>query len=296
MKIAIPDLISNSYFPALAAIELGFFAEQGLDVSHELIFPVDKAYRLLRDGEVDFVAGAAHAALSAFPDWQGVNLLCALSQGMYWFLVMHKDFAAKRGDLDVVKSKRIGAAPWVDMGLRAVLRDAGYDLDRDRIEIAPPPMMPGVGANFGLSAARALEERKIDGFWANGMGAEVAVRRGIGDVVLDVRRAEGHPTWFNATFATLATTARLVETQPDTAAAMVRAIDKTHAALKADVQLAAKVGRKFFPPDEAELIAGLIERDLPYYSSQISSEAIEGLNRFSQQAGLMQGGAAIKTL
>ena len=31
MKLAIPDLISNSYFPALAAAELGHFARHGLD-------------------------------------------------------------------------------------------------------------------------------------------------------------------------------------------------------------------------------------------------------------------------
>jgi NitT/TauT family transport system substrate-binding protein len=61
MKLAIPDLISNSYFPALAAAELGFFVAEGLAVSVELINPVDRAYQALRDGEVDFVGGAAHA-------------------------------------------------------------------------------------------------------------------------------------------------------------------------------------------------------------------------------------------
>jgi NitT/TauT family transport system substrate-binding protein len=33
MKLAIPDLISNSYFPALAASELGHFAREGVAVS-----------------------------------------------------------------------------------------------------------------------------------------------------------------------------------------------------------------------------------------------------------------------
>ena len=41
MKIAIPDLVSNSYFPAVAAVDLGFFKEEGLDMELELIFPVD---------------------------------------------------------------------------------------------------------------------------------------------------------------------------------------------------------------------------------------------------------------
>ena len=55
MKIAVPDLISNSYLPAPAAVELGFFEKEGLDMEYELIFPVDDANKALRDGKVDFV-------------------------------------------------------------------------------------------------------------------------------------------------------------------------------------------------------------------------------------------------
>ena len=43
MKIAIPDLISNSYFPVIAAVELGMFKREGLDVELELVVPVEKA-------------------------------------------------------------------------------------------------------------------------------------------------------------------------------------------------------------------------------------------------------------
>src|SRR5438552_1338639 len=145
MKLAVPDLISNSYFPAVAAVELGFFKEEGLDVELELVFPVDKAYRALRDGEVDFVGGSAHSALAAFPEWQGAKLLCAQAQGMYWFLVMHADLATRRGDVGVVKGRRIGAAPWVEMGLRRLLIQAGIELERDRVTIAPVPGVSGAG-------------------------------------------------------------------------------------------------------------------------------------------------------
>jgi len=182
MKLAVPDLISNSYFPAAAAVELGCFADEGLDVTLELIFPVDKAYAALRDGTVDFVGGSAHSALAAFPEWRGVKLLCAQAQGMYWFLVMHRDLGVARGDIAAVKGRSIGAAPWVELGLRRLLIEAGIDPARDRVSIAPVPGAQGAGVNFGLTAARALEDRKIDGFWANGMGAEVAVRRGVGQV------------------------------------------------------------------------------------------------------------------
>ena len=43
MKLAVPDLISNSYFPAIAAVELGCFKREGLDVTLELIVPIEHA-------------------------------------------------------------------------------------------------------------------------------------------------------------------------------------------------------------------------------------------------------------
>jgi NitT/TauT family transport system substrate-binding protein len=287
MKLAVPDMISNSYFPAIAAIELGCFKDEGLDVSLEMIFPVDKSYAALRDGTVDFVGGSAHSALAAFPQWQGAKLLCAQGQGMYWFLVMHKDFGAKRGDVSVVKGKSIGAAPWVDFGLRRLLTEAGIDLVRDEVKIAPVPGAAGAGVNFGVTAAKALEDRKIDGFWANGMGTEVAVQRGVGTVVLDVRRGDGPKPCFNYTMASIATTDRLIETSPQTAAAAVRAMVRTHALLKADVSRATAIGRKVFPPSEAELIAELIRRDLPYYDATISREFVAGMNQFSRDVGIL---------
>ena len=133
-----------------------------------------------------------------------------------------------------MKGSSIGAAPWVEMGLRRLLVEAGIDLERDGVKIAPVPGAQGAGVNFGVTAAKALEERKIDGFWANGMGAEVAVRRGVGTVVLDVRRGDGPKACFNYTMASIATTEALIARSPETAAAAVRAIVKTQAALKAD--------------------------------------------------------------
>jgi ABC-type nitrate/sulfonate/bicarbonate transport system substrate-binding protein len=289
MKLAVPDMISNSYFPAAAAVELGFFKREGLDVSLELIFPVDKAYAALRDGEVQFVGGSAHSALAAFPEWNGAKLICAQAQGMYWFLVMRADLHAKKGDIGIVKGRSIGAAPWVEMGLRRLLIEAGLDLERDGVKIAPVPGAVGAGVNFGLTAAKALEDGKIDGFWANGMGAEVAVRRGVGTVVLDIRRGDGPSSCFNYTMASIATTDRLIAEQPEKVGAAVRAIIATQKALKADVNLATTVGRKLFPETEAGLIADIVRRDLPYYDPTITDDFVRGMNQFSRDVGILKG-------
>jgi ABC-type nitrate/sulfonate/bicarbonate transport system substrate-binding protein len=286
LTIAVPDLVSNSYFPAIAAVALGISREEGLDLELKLLFPVDAAYRALRRGELAFVAGSAHSVPAAFPDWEGAKLLAALSQGTYWFLVMRADIAGARGDLSVVKGRRIGAAPMVELGLRRILADSHIDLAADRVEIVPIPGSSGSGISFGVNAARALEAGLIDGFWANGMGAEVAVRGGFGKIILDVRRGDGARSAFHYTLPALVTTAAFFDAHRETAQAAVRAVRRTQTALAADAELASLVGKALFPAWEAEHIAGVITRDLPYYDPSISRPTFESIARFALEMGL----------
>ena len=287
MKIAVPDLITNSYFPAIAAVELGFCQAEGLDLTLEHIFPVPQAMAALRDGQLDFVAGSAHATLTAFRAWQGAKLITALAQGMYWLLVLRSDLAATRGDVNAVKGLRIGAAPGVDLGLRRLLAAAGIDLARDDVRIGPVAGTGQPGISFGVTAAKALEEGTIDGFWANAMGAETAVRRGVGTILLDVRRGDGPPAARDYTFAALVTTDRTIARAPEAVAAAVRAIVHTQRALKEQPDRATEVGKRLFPPAEADMIAAVVTRDLPFYDSTIAEEAIHRMNQFAQDMGLL---------
>jgi NitT/TauT family transport system substrate-binding protein len=287
IRIAVPDLVSNSYFPAIAAVELGLFKAEGLDATIDLLFPIPKTYGALREGELDFVVGSAHATLLAFPNWQGARLLAAVAQHTYWFLVIRSDLKPQRGDLSTVKGLRIGAAPGVDLSLKRLLREAGIDAEKDNVQIVPIPGATGPNVSFGLSAARALEEGKLDGFWANGMGCEVALRRGVGSLVLDVRRGDGPPAARHYTFPALVTTENRIAKEPDTVRAAIRAIMKAHKALRENVDRATEVGKKRFPAAEAELIAELIRRDLPYYDPTITEQTVAAMNRFAQDVGLL---------
>jgi ABC-type nitrate/sulfonate/bicarbonate transport system substrate-binding protein len=68
----------------------------------------------------------------------------------------------------------------------------------------------------------------------------------------------------------------------------VRAIVKAQKALQANPSLSTDIGRRLFPADEAELIAGLIERDAPFYQAQITHEAVDGLMKFATSCGLVK--------
>jgi len=286
IRVAIPDMVSPSYFPAIAAVELGFLEKEGLDATVELLFPVTKTFQELREGQVDFVGGAAHAALYAFKDWHGCKLLCALSQNMYWFLVVRKDLGAKRGDLRILRGLRVGAAPGPADGLRRMLAESGIDPDRE-VKMGPVPGSSAAGVSFGMAAAKALEEGLVDAFWANGMAAEVAVRRGVGTLVVDARRGDGPRGAQHYTFPALVATQERIDGDPEAVAAAVRAVVAAQGALRQDPLLAEHAAKRYFPKAELELIAELVRRDVPYYEPLISRESVHALNGFARASGLL---------
>src|SRR5262245_5501739 len=137
-RIWVPDLDSPSYFVAIAAVELGFFKEEG--VPTEFVFRCMQVPELMREGKLDFIHGPAYAGTRAHPAWKGIRLLCALSQYSYWFLAVRSTLGIKRGDIQALKGLRLSAAPpWPEMALRYMLTQAGIDLERDGIRIVAPP-------------------------------------------------------------------------------------------------------------------------------------------------------------
>jgi ABC-type nitrate/sulfonate/bicarbonate transport system substrate-binding protein len=292
MLIAVPDLVTNSYFPALAAEELGLYRAEGVDVHVDLLAPALGAMSALREGQVQGVVTGAHTTLTAFPGWKGAKVVVAVAQGTPWLLVLRAGRAARPGDVQAVKGLRIGAAPGPDAALKRLLVESGIDVARDRVHIVRVPGTEQPGASFGVLAAAALESGEIDGFWANALGSETAVRRGVGTIVVDVRRGHGPPAARHYTFAAFVTTEALIERAPEQVAGVVRAIVKAQRALRADPGRATEVGRQRFPAGAAEMIAGLVERDLPFYDPVVHEEAVRATNDFARALGLLSEPAA----
>jgi ABC-type nitrate/sulfonate/bicarbonate transport system substrate-binding protein len=288
LRIAAVDLISNTCFPALAAAELGFFQAEGLEARIDLV-PMLGATRALRAGDADaMIAGSVHDVLTEFPDWKGIKLVVALSQGTPWLLVVRADLECERGDLRAVKGLRLTAAEGPDLALKQMLKSAGIDSSKD-LQIVDLAGAKARDVSFGVFAARALEAGEIDGFWANAMGAETAVSRGVGKILIDVRRGDDPAEVRRFTFAGMATTEAFIEREPETITAAVRAIVKAQRALRADPKLAVDVGRRKFSPDAAALIARVVERDVPFYDPVITEEAVISLNRFAETVGHLSG-------
>jgi NitT/TauT family transport system substrate-binding protein len=283
-RIAAVDLISNTCFPALAADELGYFKAEGLEASIEL-FPMLNATKVLRAGAADaMIAGSVHDVLTEFPNWEGVKIIVALSQGTPWLLTVRSNLPSKRGDLNALRGLRLTAAQGPDLALKRMLQIAGLDPARD-VQIVELPDAKSRNVSFGVFAARALELDQIDGFWANAMGAETAVSHGVGKVLIDVRRGDDPDEVRFFTFAGAATTDGFIQREPQAVAAAVRAIVKAQGALRADAALAREVGARKFPADAAALIANVVARDVEFYNPVISEDAIAKMNGFAQSVG-----------
>lgn len=286
-RLVVADLDSPSYFVATAAVELGYFREEGIDAEVERAYGALKGPERLRNGEIHFLGGPAYMATRAFPGWKGVKLLCALAQYSYWFLAVRAGLDVRRGDLNALKGLRISSSTaFPEVGLRHLLKQAGIDQERDRVSIVPLPSTRDEHLKYRVGVD-ALAQNIADAYWGNGMRLAIGEKLGVAKVHLDLRRGDGPPDARFYNFPALTTTERLIEEQPQIAAAAVRAIVKTQKALAADPSRATAIGKRLFAPEAASLIAGLIARDAPFYDATISAEAVDGINKFALANGLL---------
>jgi NitT/TauT family transport system substrate-binding protein len=203
-------------------------------------------------------------------------------------MAVRADLDVKRGDLAALKGLRISSSTAFPLtALKYMLTEAGIDRERDKVRIVSSPSSNPDRHLRGRDGINAIVQGTADAYWGNGMRVALGEALGLAKLHLDLRRGDGPPGARRYNFAALTTTERLVEEQPEIAAGAVRAIVRAQRALKADPSLATRIGNRLFPPDEAVLIAGLIERDTSFYDATISPEAIVGLNKFAQANGLI---------
>lgn len=289
-RLVVADLGSPSYFVSTAAVVLGFFEREGIEMAPVIgSEDVEQNTQGLKDGSAHFFGGASYGSLRTFPNFRGVKILCALAQYSYWFMGIRADLDVKKGDLQALKGLRISssqAAP--GQGLRHMLAEAGVDLERDNVKIVKSPSAGKHQKFRGMDGVDALQQGISDAFWGNGMRLELGVRSGLAKLHIDLRRGDGPPGARFYNFPALSASEEFVKAHPDVAAGAVRAIVKTQKALKENPALATEAGKKVFPPEETEIIAALVERDAPFYDAVVTREAIDGLNRFCVARGLIE--------
>jgi NitT/TauT family transport system substrate-binding protein len=263
------------------AEQLGYFKAEGITAQFSDFEGGAEVTTAMVGGSIDFAGTYLERPLIlAEKGFGSKNLLAILNRNPI-FLVVRKNLPAT--DVRGLKGTKLGmtrAGSATDLALRALLRDAGLEPDRDVAVIA-------VGSS--ASAAAALKAGQIDGFMGGEPGGAVIVHQlKIGRYFIEPLRDQGPKFLQNMTFPTLQASDRYIQANPQVVERVVRAVVKTQKRLREDPEAGVRVAQKIFPALDVELIRGIIALQRPWYHPAISEDAMRIANQFQKQAGVVK--------
>jgi NitT/TauT family transport system substrate-binding protein len=266
------------FLPLYAAEQLGYFKGEGITAQFVDFEGGAEVTTAMVGGSIDTGGTMAERPLILAEKGFGAKNLLALENRNPLFLVIRKDHPAKEvKDLKGTKLGMTRAGSGTDLSLRALLKDAGLEPDKDVAIIA-------VG---GVSSANAaLKAGQIDGFMGGEPAGAIAVHQlKLARYFLDPRLGQGPKFLQFMTFPTLQAGDKWLAANPQLAERLVRALVKTLKRMREDPESAVAVGQKLFPTMDVAIIRSIITIEKSTYSPAISEEAIRLCNQFQKQVG-----------
>ena len=272
-----------------AAEHLGYFKAEGLAAQFADFEGGAEVTTAMVGGSIDFAGTYVERPMILAEKGFGAKSLLAILNRNPIFLVVRKTLTAT--DVKGLKGTKLGmtrAGSATDLALRALLRDAGLEPDRDVAVIA-------VGSSN--SAAAALRAGQIDGFMGGEPGGAVIVHQlKIGRYFIEPLRDQGPKFLQYMTFPTLQASDRYIQANPQTVERVVRAVSKTQKRLREDPEAGVRVAQKFFPTLDVELLRTVIMLQRASYIPTITEDAVRTVNQFQKQAGVVKGDFAYDRL
>jgi NitT/TauT family transport system substrate-binding protein len=273
------------FLPIYAADQLGYFKAEGITAQFVDFEGGAEVTTAMVGGSIDLGGTMAERPLILAEKGFGAKNLVALENKNPLFLVLRKDHPAKTvKDLKGTKLGMTRAGSGTDLSLRALLKDAGLEPDKDVAIIA-------VG---GVSSANAaLKAGQVDGFMGGEPGGAIAVEQlKLARYFLDPRVGQGPKFLQFMTFPTIQASDKWIAANPQTAERLVRAIVKTLKRMREDPESAVAVGQKIFPNMDVAIIRSIIAIEKNTYYPAITEEAMRTLNQFQKQTGAIKGDVA----
>jgi len=273
------------FLPIYGAEQLGYFKAEGINAQFVDFEGGAEVTTAMVGGSIDLGGTMAERPLILAEKGFGAKNLVALENKNPLFLVLRKDHPAKTvKDLKGSKLGMTRAGSGTDLSLRALLKDAGLEPDKDVAIIA----VGGVA-----SANAALKAGQIDGFMGGEPAGAVAVEQlKLARYFLDPRIGQGPKFLQFMTFPTLQAGDRWIAANPQLAERLVRAVVKTLKRMREDPESAVAVGQKIFPTMDVAVIRSIIAIEKNTYYPTITEEAMRTLNQFQKLTGAVKGDVA----
>jgi NitT/TauT family transport system substrate-binding protein len=266
------------FLPLYAAEQLGYLKAEGITAQFVDFEGGAEVTTAMVGGSIDTGGTMVERPLILAEKGFGAKNLLALENRNPLHLVIRKDHPAKEvKDLKGTKLGMTRAGSGTDLSLRALLKDAGLEPDKDVAIIA-------VG---GVSSANAaLKAGQVDGFMGGEPAGAIAVQQlKLARYFVDPRLGQGPKFLQFMTFPTLQASDKWLAANPQLSERLVRALVKTLKRLREDPESAVAVGQKIFPTMDVAIIRSIVTIEKGTYSPAITEEAIRLCNQFQKQVG-----------
>jgi NitT/TauT family transport system substrate-binding protein len=270
-----------SFLALYAAEQLGYFKTEGLTAQFADFEGGAEVTTAMVGGSIDMGGTYIERPMILAEKGFGAKNLLAILNRNPIFLVVKKNLAVT--EVKGLKGTKLGmtrAGSATDLALRALLKDAGLEPDRDVALIA-------VGSS--TSAAAALRAGQIDGFMGGEPGGAIVVHQlKLGRYFIEPMRDQGPAFLRHMTFPTLQTSDRYIQSNPQIVERVVRAVVKTQKRLRDDPDAAVSVAQRMFPALDVELLRNIIAVYRKAYFPAITEEALRTVNEYQKQAGVVR--------
>jgi NitT/TauT family transport system substrate-binding protein len=211
--------VGITYLPVILAKQLGYFRDEGVDVTIAAFSGGSKALEAMLGGSTDMVAGAYSNTITMAAKGQKLVAIAAQVQCPGWIFGVSKKSADKVKSVADLKGKRVGvSAPGssTHMVVNYILHKAG--LKPDDVSI--------IGVGQAAGAVAAVRAGQIDALIVNDPVATVLTDGGDLKPLADMRTAEGNKQVFGAEYpeSSIYATKAFVDKNPRTIQAVANAI------------------------------------------------------------------------
>jgi NitT/TauT family transport system substrate-binding protein len=271
-KVRIGAINLMVFSPVFLARELGYFRDEGLDVEIVETKSGHATMAALLKGEVAAAATGFTQPFTLAEQGQSVQSLVGMEMAsIYVFVASPKlaitlDNPAELGS--ALKGRKLGVADIGSSGhvvAEGVLRESGFD-PKDRSVIA-------VGT--GASAIKALNNGAADVLITYEPDLSAILAAGVGKIVLDLRNTRTEKIFSHLPTSTVQATSAWIESHPEEAAKLVRAIVRANKTIRDEPQKALPVLAKLYPTIKAEHLRAIYEAERFNFRSRIPDEQCE---------------------
>jgi NitT/TauT family transport system substrate-binding protein len=281
--ISVASINLLTFSPLFVADKLGYLKDEGLSVNIVLTGSGNASATALLGGSVQAATMGFDSPIQLAAKGQKVQSLAGMQMGTIYAFVGGPQFPDVPADdpqafVDAMKGKKFGVASAGSTG-DTIARGlfAEYGLSPDDVSIIP------VGT--GAAAAAALQSDAVDALISYDPDLTKMTAAGTGRIVFDLRNTKTETKYSQLPTSTISATTEWIQANPDTAAALVRAITKANNVLRTDPATALPVLEGLYPDLDAASVESAYKSAQPAFNSAITQDVYESALKIYQEAG-----------